>query len=78
MAPRDTFYIRPLLSTSGDIADLLNIEKQHRVRRQKNIFQTKEQDKTSENYERDKESDIEYKVTVIKMLIRFERSIQAQ
>lgn len=48
MAPRDTFYIRPLLSTSGDIADLLNIEKQHRVRRQKNIFQTKEQDKTSE------------------------------
>ena len=48
-APQNLFFIRPLLSRSGDVADFPNTRTRHRqsdkMRRQRKISQMKEQDK---------------------------------
>lgn len=44
-APQDAFYIKPLSLRPRVIADLPNIETD-KLRRLKNMFKTKEQDKT--------------------------------
>ena len=48
--PQDLFFTIPLLSSAGDIADFPNMERQtqtDKMKRQRNMIQRKEQDKTT-------------------------------
>ena len=45
---QDVFYVKPLLSRSGDILIYLMHRNTDKMRRQRNMFKMKEQDKTSE------------------------------
>lgn len=72
LAPQDTSYTRPLLTRPADITDVIERKKNHKVRRQTNLFQMKEQDKTSQiELNKTKASNLpdkEFKVMVVKML----------
>lgn len=82
-APHDAHFIKSLLSRPGGIADLIQ-SKKHRnpvgMKRQRNMFQTKEQGKTPEKGINETEvSNLfnkEFKVIVIKMLIKLGKIIE--
>jgi len=82
-ALQDPFFIRPLPSKPGDIADFPNTDNRHRdlhkMRKQRNLSQMKEQDKAMA---RDlSETDIstmrdrEFKITIMRILTGLEKRV---